>query len=211
MINFFFLARIVKNEQVQNSLNCDNREAGNWSGYLSESSQTHSDKGRLDFLSLQGKNELESKKISVGNLKEKVPRNKRPKEGDMATIFLQDLGLALVARTCPRRPQAIRKAKNGPYFVLNKATAGTPRMFDFLNMENALQNYQAKTATYTIHMETWTIYCRPFTTFSRNERSFSYHSEIQTQSQTIHIQICTIKIIIQLISTNRCIQSPKQN
>ena len=71
----------------------------------------------------------------------------------MATIFLQYLGLALVAETCRRRPQAIRKAKNGPYFVLNEATAGTPTMFDFFNMENTLQNYQVKTVTYTIHME----------------------------------------------------------
>ena len=56
----------------------DNPEARNWSGYLSESSQTHSDKSRLDFLSLQGKNYLETKKISVCNLKKNVPHKKRP-------------------------------------------------------------------------------------------------------------------------------------
>ena len=33
-----------------------NREAGNWSGYPSESRQTHSEKSRLDFLSSRGKN-----------------------------------------------------------------------------------------------------------------------------------------------------------
>ena len=31
--------------------------------------------------------------------------------GDMATFFLQDLGLVLVTKTCPRRPQAIKRAK----------------------------------------------------------------------------------------------------
>ena len=35
--------------------------------------------------------------------------------------------------------------------------------------------------------------------------------EIQTQSQTIHLQICTIKNIIQLIATDQCIQSQRQN
>ena len=30
----------------------------------------------------------------------------------MATFFIQDLGLARLAKMCPRRPQAIKKAKN---------------------------------------------------------------------------------------------------
>ena len=38
-INFFVVARKLKNELVRNSRNCDNRKAINWSGYLSESSQ----------------------------------------------------------------------------------------------------------------------------------------------------------------------------
>ena len=62
LINFFFLARKLKNELVRNYRNCDSREAGNWSGYLFESSQTHSEKSRLDFLTLRGKNWLGSKK-----------------------------------------------------------------------------------------------------------------------------------------------------
>ena len=41
---------------------CDPPEAGNWSGYLYESSKTHSEKSRLDFLALRSKNYLESKK-----------------------------------------------------------------------------------------------------------------------------------------------------
>ena len=59
-----FLTTQLTNQQlknqlftVRNSRNCDNRAAGNWSGYLSESSrQTHSEKSRLDFLSLRGNN-----------------------------------------------------------------------------------------------------------------------------------------------------------
>ena len=46
----------LKNERVRNFRNCDSREAENWSGYLSESSQTYSEKSRLDFLALSGKN-----------------------------------------------------------------------------------------------------------------------------------------------------------
>ena len=53
-------------------------------------------------------------------------------------LFLQGLGLALVAKTRPHRPQAIKKANNDhtrfrrkiiffPIFFLNEATAGTPR------------------------------------------------------------------------------------
>ena len=34
----------------------------------------------------------------------------------MATFFLQDLGLALVTKTCPHRAQAIKRAKNGQAF-----------------------------------------------------------------------------------------------
>ena len=34
----------------------------------------------------------------------------------MATLFLQDLGLALVEQTCPRRAQAIKKARNSQAF-----------------------------------------------------------------------------------------------
>ena len=56
LINFFFLARKMKNELLRISRNCDNREAGNWSGHLSESSQTYSEKSRLDFLSVRGEN-----------------------------------------------------------------------------------------------------------------------------------------------------------
>ena len=44
------------------------------------------------------------------------PRAVNFKEGDMATFFLQDLGLALVTKTCPHRPQAIKRAKNGQAF-----------------------------------------------------------------------------------------------
>ena len=46
----------LKNELDRNSLNSDSREAKNWSGYLSESSQTHSEKSRPDFLSIRGNN-----------------------------------------------------------------------------------------------------------------------------------------------------------
>ena len=56
----------------------------------------------------------------------------------MASIFVQDPGLALVVTTCPRRPQAYKKANNGqalpwetilflPFLFLNKPFAGTPR------------------------------------------------------------------------------------
>ena len=54
----------------------------------------------------------------------------------MATFFFQELGLALVAKTSPHRPQPIEKVKNGQAFPLEKlffiffvkeATAGTPR------------------------------------------------------------------------------------
>ena len=57
-----FLTTHVKKELNRNSRNCDSREAENWSGYLSKSSQTHSKKARLDFLALRGKHWLESKK-----------------------------------------------------------------------------------------------------------------------------------------------------
>ena len=64
--NLFCRKKIeLKNELVRDSLDCDCREAENWSGYLSESSQSHSEKSRLDFLSLRGKNKLET------NFKEK--------------------------------------------------------------------------------------------------------------------------------------------
>ena len=41
---------------VRDSRNCDSREAGNWSinRYLSESSQTHSEKIRADLLAFPG-------------------------------------------------------------------------------------------------------------------------------------------------------------
>ena len=82
----------MKNELARNCRNCYNREAGNWYGYLSVSSQTHSEKSRLDFLSLRGKNysQLESKKKTLkhritNGLKEEYyeirmykTRNKRP-------------------------------------------------------------------------------------------------------------------------------------
>ena len=52
-----FLTTQLKNElRVLNSRNYDSREAENWYGYLSESSHTHSEKSRHDFLSLQGNN-----------------------------------------------------------------------------------------------------------------------------------------------------------
>ena len=73
-----FLTTQVKNKLVRNRRNCDSRETENQSGHLSESSQTHSEKTRLDFFALRGKNQLESKKISVCNLKKKVPHTKRP-------------------------------------------------------------------------------------------------------------------------------------
>ena len=41
---------------VRNYRNCDSRKSGNWSGYLSVDSQTHSERSRLDFLALRGKN-----------------------------------------------------------------------------------------------------------------------------------------------------------
>ena len=34
----------------------------------------------------------------------------------MTSFFVQDLGLTLVARTCPRRPQAFKKVNNGHAF-----------------------------------------------------------------------------------------------
>ena len=57
-----FLTTHWRNELVRNCRNCDSREAEHWSGYLSESSRTHSEKSRLDFFSLRGNNWLESKK-----------------------------------------------------------------------------------------------------------------------------------------------------
>ena len=59
--NFLFLARKMNNGLVRNGRNYDNREARNWSGYLSGSSHNHSEKSRLNFLALRGKNELGSK------------------------------------------------------------------------------------------------------------------------------------------------------
>ena len=74
------MARKLKNKLliVRNSRNCDSREAGNWSGYLSESSQTHCEKSRLDILAFRGKTSLKAKKNSVCNLKKEVSQNKRP-------------------------------------------------------------------------------------------------------------------------------------
>ena len=37
-------------------------------------------------------------------------------EGDVATFFVQDLGLALAAKTCPHRPQAFKTVNNGQAF-----------------------------------------------------------------------------------------------
>ena len=37
-------------------------------------------------------------------------------ESDMSTFFALDLGLALVAKTCPYRPQAFKKVNNGQAF-----------------------------------------------------------------------------------------------
>ena len=50
------IASKLKNELLRNCRNCDNREAGKWPGYLSASSQTHSEKSLLDFLFLRGNN-----------------------------------------------------------------------------------------------------------------------------------------------------------
>ena len=68
-----FPTRQLKNKLVRNTRNCDPPETENWSGYLSESSQTHSEKTRLDFLSLRGRNELESKKKLCLQPQKKVP------------------------------------------------------------------------------------------------------------------------------------------
>ena len=58
-----FLARKLKNELVRNYHNCDNRETGNWSGYLSESSQIRSEKSPGSISSLYGaKTNLKAKK-----------------------------------------------------------------------------------------------------------------------------------------------------
>ena len=54
----------------------------------------------------------------------------------MASFSVQDLGLAAVAKTCPHRPQASKKANNGqaflsenigffPFFFMNEPIAGT--------------------------------------------------------------------------------------
>ena len=60
------------------------------------------------------------------------------KEGDTVTFFIQDLGFALVAKTCPHRPQAIKKSKNSHHaFPYEKRTYqvlfffffGTPWIF----------------------------------------------------------------------------------
>ena len=67
-----FPTRQLKNKLVRNTRNCDPPETENWSGYLSESSQTHSEKIRLDFLSLRGNNYFGvtwKQKCSVCNLK----------------------------------------------------------------------------------------------------------------------------------------------
>ena len=37
-------------------------------------------------------------------------------EGDIATFFAQDVGLALVVKTCPHRPQAFENVNNGQAF-----------------------------------------------------------------------------------------------
>ena len=68
-----FLTTQLKNELVRNSCNFYPREAGNWSGYLSESSQAHSEKSRLDFLASRGKNycNLERKKTHLCSQKKK--------------------------------------------------------------------------------------------------------------------------------------------
>ena len=67
---------------VWNSRNCDSREAEKWSGYLSESSQTHFEKTRLDFLAFTGQKQTwKQKKYSeylFATSKNKVPRTKRP-------------------------------------------------------------------------------------------------------------------------------------
>ena len=73
-----FMTAQLRNELVRNSRNCDSRETENWSGYLSESRQTHSEKSRLDFLTLRGKIYLKEKKNSVCSLKKKVPHNRLP-------------------------------------------------------------------------------------------------------------------------------------
>ena len=78
------------------------------------------------------------------------------KEGDTATFIYQDPGLAVVAKTCPHRPQAIKKKpKNSlhafpsekhvfyfPFFFLNEATAGTPGMSDSVKRFTQTLNFQ---------------------------------------------------------------------
>lgn len=77
MINTFRFRKKLENWAsylVRNSRNCDSREAGNWAMgiYVSESSQTHSEKSRVDFLASRSKNN------SICNLKKNIPHKKRP-------------------------------------------------------------------------------------------------------------------------------------
>ena len=83
----FFLARNLKNELVRNYRNCDNREAGNWSGYLSESGQTHSDKSWLDFPSLRGKTNLKAKKKLFATSKRKPRIQNGPTTQNVTSIY----------------------------------------------------------------------------------------------------------------------------
>ena len=74
LIAFFFLRRKLKNELriVRNSRNCDNRETGSWFGYLSESSQTHSEKSSGSISSLYGaKTNLKAEKNLFATPKKK--------------------------------------------------------------------------------------------------------------------------------------------
>ena len=74
MVKFSFLATKWKSEipVVRKSPDCDNRAARNWSGYLYDSSQTHFEKSRRDFLSLRGKAYLKAKTFMYAT-SEKIP------------------------------------------------------------------------------------------------------------------------------------------
>ena len=60
-------------------------------------------------------------------------------------FFFQDQGVALVAKTCPHRPQAIEKTKNGQTFPLEK-------IFFFYLWKRRLQVLQGMPVTFHANM-----------------------------------------------------------
>ena len=57
--------------------------------------------------------ERENRRVKIINGCDKKKKKKNSgKEGDMASFFGQDLGLAAVAITCPRRPQAFKRVND---------------------------------------------------------------------------------------------------